>query len=72
MQSDGLIVAADPFFDTRRKQLLAAARHKVPTVYFEPEFSAVGGLISYGSRLGSVYRHMGIYAVTLPPGWARP
>jgi putative ABC transport system substrate-binding protein len=63
MQSEGLIVAADPFFDTRREQLpAAAAQHKVPTVYFEPEFSAVGGLISYGSRLSSVYRQMGIYA----------
>ena len=63
MQSDGLIVAADPFFDTRREQLpAAAARYKVPTIYFEPEFSTVGGLISYGSRLSSVYRHMGIYA----------
>jgi putative tryptophan/tyrosine transport system substrate-binding protein len=63
MQSDGLIVAADPFFDARREQLpAAAARYKVPTIYFEPEFSTVGGLISYGSRLSSVYRHMGIYA----------
>jgi putative tryptophan/tyrosine transport system substrate-binding protein len=63
MQSNGLIVAADPFFDTRRQQLpAAAARHRVPTIYFEPEFSAVGGLISYGSRLSSVYSHMGIYA----------
>jgi putative ABC transport system substrate-binding protein len=63
MQSNGLIVAADPFFDTRREQLpAAAARYKVPTIYFEPEFSALGGLISYGSRLSLVYRHMGIYA----------
>lgn len=63
MQSDGLIVAADPFFDTRRAQLpAAAAQHKVPTIYFEPEFSTVGGLISYGARLSSVYRHMGLYA----------
>src|SRR3984957_7347666 len=63
MQSDGLIVAADPFFDTQREQFpAAAARYKVPTIYFEPEFSTVGGLISYGSRLSSVYRHMGIYA----------
>lgn len=62
-QSDGLIVAADPFFDTRREQLpAAAARHRVPTIYFEPEFSTVGGLISYGSRLSSVYRRMGTYA----------
>jgi putative ABC transport system substrate-binding protein len=63
IQADGLIVAADPFFDTRREQLpAAAARHKAPTIYFEPEFSTVGGLISYGTRLSSVYRQMGIYA----------
>src|SRR4051812_25547773 len=63
IQSEGLIVAADPFFDTRREQLpAAAARHKVPTIYFEPEFSAAGGLISYGSRLSLVYEQMGVYA----------
>jgi putative ABC transport system substrate-binding protein len=60
---DALIVAADPFFDTRREQLpAAAAKHNVPTIYFEPEFSTVGGLISYGTRLSSVYRQMGVYA----------
>jgi putative ABC transport system substrate-binding protein len=63
IQGDALIVAADPYFDTRREQLpAAAAKHKVPTIYFEPEFSTVGGLISYGTRLSSVYRQMGAYA----------
>lgn len=38
------------------------ARHKVPTNYFEPEFSTAGGLISYGARLSTVYRQMGITA----------
>ena len=62
-KADGLIIAADPFFDSRREQLvIPAARFKVPTIYFEREFAAVGGLISYGSSLPSVYRHMGIYA----------
>jgi putative ABC transport system substrate-binding protein len=59
----GLIIAADPFFDTRREQLVTpAARYRVPTIYFEREFSATGGLISYGSSLPAVYRQMGIYA----------
>ena len=63
LQADGLIVAADPFFDTRREQLVTpAARYKVPTIYFEREFSTAGGLISYGSSLPAVYRQMGIYA----------
>ncbi len=63
VRADGLIVAADPFFDTRREQLVApAARFRVPTIYFEREFSIAGGLISYGSSLSEAYRQMGIYA----------
>jgi putative tryptophan/tyrosine transport system substrate-binding protein len=63
VQAGGLIIAADPFFDTRREQLVTpAARYKVPTIYFEREFSTAGGLISYGSSLPAVYRQMGIYA----------
>jgi putative ABC transport system substrate-binding protein len=62
-KADGLIVAADPFFDTRREQLVApAARYKIPTIYFERDFSIAGGLISYGSSLADAYRQMGIYA----------
>jgi putative ABC transport system substrate-binding protein len=63
LQADGLIIAADPFFDTRREQLVAPAAHyKVPTIYFERAFSTAGGLISYGTSLPAVYRQMGIYA----------
>jgi putative ABC transport system substrate-binding protein len=68
-KASGLIVAADPFFDTRRKQLVAAAaRAKVPTIYFENEFANVGGLMSYGSSLASVYRRMGLYAARILKG----
>ena len=62
-KADGLIVSADPFFDTRREQIAAPAAHyKVPTIHFEREFCAVGGLISYGSSLPAVYSRMGVYA----------
>jgi putative ABC transport system substrate-binding protein len=62
-KADGLIIAADPFFDTKREQLVAPARQfRVPTIYFEREFAAMGGLISYGSSLPAVYRQMGVYA----------
>jgi putative ABC transport system substrate-binding protein len=62
-KADGLIVTADPFFDTRRAQVVAtAARYKVPTIYFENEFANAGGLMSYGSSLAGVYRRMGVYA----------
>jgi putative ABC transport system substrate-binding protein len=65
----GLIVAADPFFDTRRRQLVAtAARAKMPTIYFENEFSIAGGLMSYGASLASVYRRMGNYSARILKG----
>jgi putative ABC transport system substrate-binding protein len=68
-KADGLIISADPFFDTRRDQLVApATQYRVPTIYFEREFSAVGGLISYGSSLPGIYRGMGIYAAKILKG----
>jgi putative tryptophan/tyrosine transport system substrate-binding protein len=54
-----LLIGADPFFDSRRNQLVAlAARHAVPTIY---SFSAAGGLISYASNIPEAYRRAAIY-----------
>ena len=68
----GMIVSADPFFDTQRQLLVAvAAREKLPAIYFEDEFPNAGGLISYGASLADVYRQMGVYAGKILKG-ARP
>jgi putative tryptophan/tyrosine transport system substrate-binding protein len=67
--ADGLVIAADPFFDTRRERLIGpAARSRMPTIYFSRESVAAGGLISYGSSLGDVYRQMGFYAARILKG----
>jgi putative ABC transport system substrate-binding protein len=39
-----------------------AARYAVPTIYFEREFVAAGGLLSYGVPLRDSYHQAGIYA----------
>ena len=58
-----LLVSADTLFDTRRDQLVAlAARHGIPAIYQFREFTAAGGLISYGTDVVAVYRQLGVYA----------
>jgi putative tryptophan/tyrosine transport system substrate-binding protein len=58
-----LAVAAGPFFDTRREQLVGlAARYAVPTMYQFREYAMVGGLMSYGIDAVDAYRQVGVYA----------
>jgi len=58
-----LLVVQDPFYNSRREQLVAlAASHKLPVMYPLREFAEIGGLISYGHNLVDGYREMGAYA----------
>jgi putative ABC transport system substrate-binding protein len=57
-----LLVAADPFFLTRRDQIVAlVAQLKLPTIYELREYADAGGLMSYGISLKDGYRQVGIY-----------
>jgi putative ABC transport system substrate-binding protein len=57
-----LLIYADPFFNSRREQLVAlAARHSIPAMHEWRESVAAGGLISYGPPLAEVFHQVGTY-----------
>ncbi len=57
-----LLVGDDPFFESRRAQLVTlAARQAVPAIYDTRDYTAAGGLISYGTNFGDATRQAGIY-----------
>jgi putative tryptophan/tyrosine transport system substrate-binding protein len=61
-RADGLLVAADAFFFSRRVQIaLLAARHMVPTIYTVSDYAEAGGLISYGTDVADTLRQQGVY-----------
>jgi putative tryptophan/tyrosine transport system substrate-binding protein len=63
LQAGGLIVAADPFLNSRREQLVAlAARNRIAAIYEWREFVQAGGLMSYGSNLPGAWQQVGVYA----------
>jgi len=62
-QATALLVSADPFFDTRRNEIVAlAAKYKMPTMYQFRDYALAGGLMSYGISIADGYRQLGIYA----------
>jgi len=63
LHAGALVVGADPFLSNRREQLVAlASRRAVPSIYAWREFTASGGLISYGASLTAALRLVGAYA----------
>jgi putative tryptophan/tyrosine transport system substrate-binding protein len=72
LQTEGLVVASDPYFAGRRDQLVTlAARGGVPAIYERREFAAAGGLISYGPSFPNTWRQVGVYAGRILKG-AKP
>lgn len=58
-----LLVAADPFFNSRRQVIVAlAASQSIPAIYEWREYAEAGGLLSYGTNLVEAFRLQGVYA----------
>jgi putative ABC transport system substrate-binding protein len=61
-QARVLIIAGDPFFYSRRSQILVlSGRYALPAIYPVREDALSGGLISYGTSITNAYRQAGIY-----------
>jgi putative tryptophan/tyrosine transport system substrate-binding protein len=62
LRAGGLVIGADPLFSSRSRQLATLAlRYAVPTIYQFREFTAAGGLISYGGSDTDQFHVAGIY-----------
>ena len=67
-----VLVTADPYFDTRREQIVAfAARQRLPSIYQFREYAVAGGLLSYGVSITDAYRNYGVYTAKILKG-AKP
>jgi ABC-type uncharacterized transport system substrate-binding protein len=57
-----LLIGTDAFFNSQSERLAAlAVRHSVPAIYQYGQFTAAGGLMSYGGSITDSYRLAGVY-----------
>jgi putative ABC transport system substrate-binding protein len=71
-RAGALLIASDPFLFSQRTKLVAlTARHAVPAIYQFQECAAIGGLMSYGTRITDSYHQVGVYTGRILKG-AKP
>jgi putative ABC transport system substrate-binding protein len=69
---EGLIIVPDPFFDSRRDELVAIMhRYAIPTIFGWREFVTSGGIMSYGIKFAEASHELGAYVAKFLKG-AKP
>src|SRR5262249_16344642 len=62
LRAGALVIGTNAFLTSHSEQLAALAlRHALPAIYQYPEFTAAGGLMSYGGSLMESFRMVGVY-----------
>jgi putative ABC transport system substrate-binding protein len=62
VRAEALVIGIDNFFTNRSKEIAGlTALHRVPAIYQYPEFTAAGGLMSFGGTSTETWRLAGVY-----------
>src|SRR5262249_19120572 len=71
-KAGALLASSDPFFDTRRDQIMAlAAHHAMPTIYAQRSYVAAGGLMSYAPSFAEAWGRAGFWGARIHKGARR-
>jgi putative ABC transport system substrate-binding protein len=69
---DSLLTFGDPFTTNQQTRILdLTAKHRLPAMYFLPDFAQAGGLMAYGPSLPDMYRRAATYVDRILKG-AKP
>jgi putative ABC transport system substrate-binding protein len=63
VRAQALVIGLDNFFTVHSEEIAAlTVRHRMPAIYQYHEFTAAGGLMSYGGSITEAYHLAGVYA----------
>ena len=69
VRAGALLIGNNSFFNSRSEELAARTlRDAMPTIFNLREFTAAGGLMSYGASLTDAYRQAGVYTGRIAKG----
>ena len=70
--ANAALVLSSPVFNSQRKQIAdIAIKHRLPAIYFNPEFVEEGGLMAYAASYNDLYRRAATYVDKILKG-AKP
>jgi putative tryptophan/tyrosine transport system substrate-binding protein len=72
LHAEALVIGSDAFFSSYGSELGGlSVQYRLPAIYQYPQFTAAGGLISYGGNVAESYRLAGVYVGRILKG-AKP